>query len=107
VLVYRFVPSITPPMRVLALPALLVGLVLAVFAQLFTFIGPLLGGVAAIYGAFVTLFALLAWLSISFNLLLMGAAWTRVRAVARSQPAPPADPTTPPLAERAGDEAAD
>ena len=42
VLVYRFVPSITPPMRVLLPPALLVGLVLAVFAQLFTFIGPLL-----------------------------------------------------------------
>jgi YihY family inner membrane protein len=103
VLVYRFVPSITPSMRVLLPPALLVGLVLAVFAQLFTFIGPLLGGVAAIYGAFVTLFALLAWLSISFNLLLMGAALTRVRARAASQPAPPADPSTPPPAERAAE----
>ena len=106
-LVYRFVPSVTPPLRALLLPALLVGLVLAVFAQLFTFIGPLLGGVAAIYGAFVTLFALLAWLSISFNLLLLGAAWTRVRALAMSQPTPPADPATPlpGAGERGTDEA--
>jgi YihY family inner membrane protein len=99
VLVYRFVPSVTPPIRALLPPALLVGTVLAVFAQLFTFIGPLLGGVAAIYGAFVTLFALLAWLSISFNMLLMGAALTRVRALALAQPAPAADPGTPPPGE--------
>lgn len=79
VVVYRFVPGEAPPMRALLPPAVLAGLILAAFAQLFTWIGPRLAGVAAIYGTFVALFALLAWLSISLNLLLLGAAWTRVR----------------------------
>jgi uncharacterized BrkB/YihY/UPF0761 family membrane protein len=43
------------------------------------FVAPRLVGVAAIYGTFVAAFALLAWLSIAFNLLLLGAAWTDVR----------------------------
>ena len=48
-------------------------------------------GFAALFGTFVTIFALLAWMSISFNMLLLGASWTRVRAVANSQPdVPPA-----------------
>ena len=36
--------------------------------------------ISALYGAIVAVFALLAWLSIGFNMLLIGAAWTRVRA---------------------------
>ena len=48
-------------------------------------------GFAALFGTFVTIFALLAWMAISFNMLILGASWTRVRAVARSQPdVPPA-----------------
>ena len=99
-LVYRFVPGEPPPARALILPAVLIGTALAAFAQLFTWIGPRLAGVAAIYGTFVALFALLAWLSISFNLLLIGASWTRVRSVAMTQDAPPADPAEPGAAAR-------
>ena len=51
---------------------------------------PLLTHVAAIYGTFVAAFAILAWMSISFNVLLLGACWTRVRALADSVPAPAA-----------------
>ena len=41
-------------------------------------------------------FAILIWMSISFNLLLIGASWTRVRALALAQPeAPAADPEAP------------
>jgi membrane protein len=78
-LCYRFVPSRRVPWRALMLPAMLVGLVLAVFTQLFTLIAPRLIGVAALYGTFVALFGLLAWLSIGFNILLFGAAWAEVR----------------------------
>ena len=61
------------------------------FTQLFAFIAPLMTRISAIYGAIVAVFALLAWLSISFNMLLIGAAWTRVRALAAASPdAPPA-----------------
>jgi membrane protein len=89
-LVYRFVPPDPVPMRALLGPAVLVGLGLAIFTQLFTFIAPRMMGFAALFGTFVAIFALLAWLSISFNVLLLGASWTRVRAVAMSNPAAPA-----------------
>ncbi len=92
-LVYRFVPATLVPARVLLPPALLAGLVLALIAQAFTFIAPRLVGVAALFGALVAVFAILAWLSISFNVLLLGASWTRVRLVAfraaRERTAPP------------------
>jgi hypothetical protein len=39
----------------------------------------------------VAVFALLFWLSIGFNMLLLGGAWTHVRAVALSQAAPDPD----------------
>ena len=78
-LCYRYVPSRRVPWRALMLPAILVGLVLAVFTQLFTFIAPRMVGAAALYGTFVAVFALLAWLSIGFNILLFGAAWAEVR----------------------------
>jgi membrane protein len=87
VLVYRFVPPATVPLRAYGMPALLVGAALAVFTQVFGWIAPLMTRIASVYGAVVAVFALLAWLSISFNVLLLGAAWTRVRALASAQPA--------------------
>ena len=47
---------------------------------------PLLLGTAAFYGAFVAVFALLVWLSVSLNVLLLGASWTRVRLLAAMDP---------------------
>lgn len=88
VLVYRFVPPAKVPLQAYGRPALLVGIALAVFTQVFGFVAPLMTRIASVYGAVVAVFALLAWLSISFNVLLLGAAWTRVRALAIAQPAP-------------------
>ncbi len=88
-LVYRYVPGNRVPNRAMLRPAILVGIVLAAFAQVFTFIAPRLTHTAAIYGTFVAFFAILAWLSISFNVLLLGASWTRVRAVAMAPSAVP------------------
>lgn len=103
-LVYRFVPADRVPLRALRRPALAAGLVLAVFTQAFTFVAPRLVGAAALFGTFVAVFALLAWLSVGFNILLLGGAWTRVRALAASNPtASAADPTEPgrhPVLER-------
>ncbi len=79
-LCYRFVPSEHVPWRALLLPAGAIGLVLAVFTQLYVIIFPRLVGLAAVYGTALAIFALLAWLSIAFNVLLVGAAWTQVRA---------------------------
>ena len=79
-LVYRFVPGNRVPSRAFRLPALVVGVVLAAFTQVFALLAPLMFGMAALFGTLVTVFALLAWLSIGFNVLLLGAAWTHVRA---------------------------
>lgn len=85
-LVFRFVPARRLAVRDYLRPAIVAGFVLAMFTQLFTFIAPRLVGAAALYGAFVTAFALLAWLSVGFNVLLLGGAWARVRALERSEP---------------------
>jgi uncharacterized BrkB/YihY/UPF0761 family membrane protein len=62
-------------------PAIVVGIALALFTQLFTYIAPRLIGAAALYGTFVAIFALLVWLGFSFQALLLGASWVRVRTV--------------------------
>jgi membrane protein len=79
-LVYRYLPARRIPLRALRLPALAAGLVMAGFTSLFGLLAPRLVGAAALYGAFVAVFALLAWLSIGFTILLLGAAWSVVRA---------------------------
>ena len=105
-LVFRFVPGTRVPARAWRLPAVLVGTVLAAFTQAFTFIAPRLTHTAAIYGTFVALFAILAWLSISFNVLLFGASWAHVRDVAMTrQGAEPIDVEGPPEAPAAGTDA--
>ena len=100
VLVYRYVPAKHVPWRALVLPALLAGVILAGFTQLYALFAPLLTKMAAIYGTFVAFFAILAWLSISFNVLLFGACWTRVREQGLPEPEP--EPTD----EGAGEPAA-
>ncbi|HEX5827825.1 MAG TPA: YihY/virulence factor BrkB family protein [Candidatus Limnocylindrales bacterium] len=84
-LVYRFVPLQAPSVRAFGRPALLTGLALGLFTQLFTFIAPRMVGYAALFGAFVAVFAILIWLSISFNMLIFGASWTRVRAQVQAE----------------------
>jgi uncharacterized BrkB/YihY/UPF0761 family membrane protein len=88
-LVYRFVPAERVPRQAFVRPGVVVGLVLGLFTQVFGLLAPLLTHVAAIYGTFVAAFAILAWMSISFNVLLLGACWTRVRALASSDPEAP------------------
>lgn len=81
-LAYRFVPARRVPAAAFRRPAVAVGLVLAAFTQAFALVAPRLVGSAALYGTFVAVFGLLVWLAIGFNVLLLGAAWTRVREAA-------------------------
>jgi membrane protein len=81
ILVYRYVPAAQLARAALLRPAILVGLVLAAIAQLFAFVAPFLTRIAAVFGPFVAVFALLAWLSLSFNVLLLGACWVHDRAL--------------------------
>jgi membrane protein len=102
--VFRFVPPVRVSAKAWARPAILVGLVLAAFAQIFVFIAPLMTKVAAVYGTFVAAFGLLAWLSISFNMLLLGGAWAQVRAVALAPGTRPGADASVPDASGVSDE---
>ena len=88
-LLYRLVPNTHVPWRSLRAPAILAGLVIAIIAELFVFIAPRLVGALQVFGGAVAVFAALAWLSWSFQALLVGAAWTRIRMPADSVSAGP------------------
>lgn len=82
---YRLVPPARVSWRALLPPALLVGFTFAVFTQIFAFFTPRIVSGAAVYGAFVAAFVVLAWLSTGFTILMLGAAWTSVRVTERTQ----------------------
>ncbi len=77
--IYRIVPPRSPSMRSAVVPAIVAGLGIYLLAQVFLFVAPRIVGVAALAGPLATAFIALAWLSFSFQILLLGAAWVRVR----------------------------
>jgi YihY family inner membrane protein len=78
-LVYRFVPAEAPRWSAAGWPAITVGIALTVLARVFVFVAPRLIGSAALLGTLATAFAALAWLALSFQAVLLGAAWVRDR----------------------------
>ena len=92
---YRTMPPVAPAWPAIRLPAVIVGIVIVVLAQVFTFLVPRLVGSVALAGSLAAAFVALAWLSFTFQALLYGAAWVRVRDVERSAlggAAPAAEP---------------
>jgi membrane protein len=79
ILVYRIVPTPAPPWRTVVLPGIAAGLALTVVARVFAYLAPRLIGAAALLGTLATAFAALAWLALSFQAILLGAAWVRER----------------------------
>jgi membrane protein len=77
--VYRALPPKAPGWRAAFAPAVVVGVIIIVLSQVFTFLVPRLVGVAALAGSLASAFVALAWLSFTFQALLYGAAWVRVR----------------------------
>jgi membrane protein len=90
--VYRVVPNVRVPFRALLPPALLAGIAIAVLTQMFVYIAPRLVGSLQVFGSFAAVFAALAWLSLGFQALLLGASWTRERVRAND---PGSVPPTP------------
>jgi membrane protein len=78
-LLYRVVPNTHVPLAVLRLPALVAGLLLTGLAELLVFITPILTGALSVFGGVAVVFASLAWLHLAFQVLLLGASWTRLR----------------------------
>ena len=86
ILVYRIVPTPGPPWRAVFAPGIAAGLALTVVARIFAYVAPRLLGSAALLGTLATAFAALAWLALSFQAILLGAAWVRDRADRLSPP---------------------
>lgn len=86
IIVYRVLPPSPPHWRALITPALSVGALLVMLSQAFTFLVPRLVGVAELAGSLASGFVTLAWLSFSFQALLLGAAWVRVREAGLARP---------------------
>ncbi len=84
--VYKVVPPRAPSWRAVWLPGVVVAVAVVLLTQLFMFLAPRLVGVAALAGSLATAFIALAWLSFSFQALLYGAAWVRVRVDRASGP---------------------
>ncbi len=76
---YRLLPPVAPRWRSVYLPAIVVGIAIIVLSQAFMALVPRLVGVAALAGSLASAFIALAWLSFTFQALLYGAAWVRVR----------------------------
>ena len=76
---YRTLPPRRPRWRSLLPPAAVVGLVILGLTQLFVFLAPRLVGIAALAGSLAAAFVALAWFSFTFQALLIGAAWVRIR----------------------------
>jgi membrane protein len=77
--IYEFVPPIRPPLGAVIPPAIAAGIVIVALTQLFALIAPRLIGANAVYGTLGTVFVALGWLNLIASVLLIGAAWVRVR----------------------------
>ncbi len=75
---YRVVPPRAPRWTAIALPTVVVAVALTLLTQAFGLLAPLLVRSAAFAGSLAAAFVALAWLSFSFQAVLLGAAWVRV-----------------------------
>ena len=77
--VYCLVPTAPPSLRAALPPALVAGLSIGILTDLFSLLAPwLIGGMSG-FGVIATVFGALVWLNFSYQILLFGAAWARVR----------------------------
>jgi membrane protein len=78
-IVYLVVPPVRPPRSALVPPAIGAGVLMVAITQVFTLIAPRLVSANPFYGTLGTVFVSLAWLNLVAMVLLIGAAWVRVR----------------------------
>ena len=77
--VYLFVPTKPPSWRAALWPAIVAGVAIGALTNLFSLLTPLLIGGMSGFGVIATVFGALVWLNLSYQVLLFGAAWARVR----------------------------
>ena len=97
--VFRYVPPHGPAWRALVQPAIAVAVILWAFTNAFVLIQARLVGSLELFSGFAFVLATMIWLSVGFQVLLIGAAWTHVResgaVQARDLPVQAMDPSLP------------
>jgi uncharacterized BrkB/YihY/UPF0761 family membrane protein len=81
--IYRWVPILRPTWVDIRLPAVVIATAIWLASEIFGLIAPLIVRQLAVFGVFVSLLALLIWLSWVTQLLVVGGSWSRVRRDAR------------------------
>lgn len=77
--VYTVVPTAPPSLRAASWPAIAAGVAIGLLTNLFSLLAPLLIGGLSGFGVIATVFGALVWLNLSYQILLYGAAWARLR----------------------------
>jgi membrane protein len=77
--VYLVVPPVRPPRTALLPPSIAAGVSIVAISQVFGIVAPRLVSANPFYGTLGTVFVALAWLNLIASILLIGAAWVRVR----------------------------
>ena len=92
---YVLVPAAPPSWRAALPPAIVAGIGIGLLTNAFSLLTPwLIGGLLA-FGVIATVFGALIWLSLSYQILLYGAAWARIRRDAEARRALEAASATP------------
>jgi len=76
---YCLVPTAPPSLRAALPPAIAAGLTIGILTNVFSLLAPLLIGGMSGFGVIAAVFGALVWLNFSYQILLYGAAWARVR----------------------------
>jgi uncharacterized BrkB/YihY/UPF0761 family membrane protein len=82
--IYRLLPPVRPDASAYRRPTLVIALALTVLTRLFALFAPRILGANFVYGTLGAMFVALAWLGLTYSLVLIGAAWVRERMLADS-----------------------
>ena len=77
--VYRMVPTVRPDGAAVLIPAATVGVGLVLLTRVFAIVAPRALGANFVYGTLGAIFVALAWLGLTYSMVLLGAAWVRER----------------------------
>lgn len=85
--VYLLVPPVHPKLSAVLLPAVTIGVGLVLLTRLFAVVAPRALGANFVYGTLGAIFVALAWLGLTYSMILIGAAWVRERMLASEETA--------------------
>lgn len=87
IVVYEVVPPVRADWSAVLRPALTIGVGLVLLTRIFAVVAPRALGANFVYGTLGAIFVALAWLGLTYSLILIGAAWVRERMLASEETA--------------------